>query len=111
MSNQVKTAFCQELAKNEDDINLAYAALLLAEYLSGPMDTSLYLSQLDEMAEYLISVNVAESDNDEIHIKLSDFGIDKVLGRGKVTKKLIIYGECSETARVKVESEGGRIVT
>jgi len=53
MSNQVKAAFRRALAKNDAEINLAYAALLFAEYLSGPVDVSLYLSRLDAMAEML----------------------------------------------------------
>ena len=51
MSSQIKAAFSRELAKNEEQLNLAYAALLLAEYLSNPIDTAYYLSLLDEMAE------------------------------------------------------------
>lgn len=51
MSSQIKAAFNRELAKSEEQLNLAYAALLLAEYLSGPLDTAYYLSLLDEMAD------------------------------------------------------------
>ncbi|MDY6966073.1 MAG: uL15 family ribosomal protein [Halobacteriota archaeon] len=76
-------------------------------------DKTINVAELDEMADYLVGIDLAKADddNDGIHINLSDFNIDKVLGRGKVTKKLIIYGECSETARLKIEDEGGRIVT
>ncbi len=51
MSSQIKAAFSRELAKSEEQLNLAYAALLLAEYLSDPIDTAYYLSLLDDMAE------------------------------------------------------------
>ncbi len=51
MSRQIKAAFSRELTKSEEQLNLAYAALLLAEYLSDPIDTAYYLSLLDEMAE------------------------------------------------------------
>lgn len=36
--------------KKDKDVNLAYAALLIAECLSGPVDNSLYLALLDDIA-------------------------------------------------------------
>ena len=51
MSSQIKATFQRELAKEDDQLYLAYAALLFAEYLSEPIDTTYYLSLLDEMAE------------------------------------------------------------
>lgn len=51
MSDAIKRAFSKELAKDDDDINLAYANLLFSEYLTQPFDSSLYLAHLDEMSE------------------------------------------------------------
>jgi regulator of sirC expression with transglutaminase-like and TPR domain len=50
MSN-VKKNFMREVNKRNDELNLAYAALLMAEYLTTAIDTSLYLALLDEIAE------------------------------------------------------------
>jgi regulator of sirC expression with transglutaminase-like and TPR domain len=67
MRNQVKEAFRRELAKDQAEINLAYAALLFAEYLTGPIDVSLYLSRLDAMAEALQPALLsAETDQDRV---------------------------------------------
>lgn len=51
MSDAIKKAFSRELAKDDHDINLAYANLLFSEYLTQPFDSSLYLAFLDEMSE------------------------------------------------------------
>lgn len=51
MLQKVRTAFAQEVAKGETHINLAYAALLISEYLTGAVDISLYLAMLDEIAD------------------------------------------------------------
>ena len=51
MLQKVRAAFAQEVAKGEARINLAYAALLISEYLTGAADISLYLAMLDEMAD------------------------------------------------------------
>ncbi len=53
MVDQLKESFSRELAKTDDQINLAYAALLFSEYLTGPFDNTLYLTLLDEIAEHL----------------------------------------------------------
>ena len=50
MSN-VKKSFDREVNKRDSDLNLAYAALLLAEHITTPFDATLYLTLLDEMAE------------------------------------------------------------
>jgi regulator of sirC expression with transglutaminase-like and TPR domain len=63
MSPQVKETFAREVAKSDQQLNLAYAALLFAEYLTTPFDVSLYLAQLDEMAESIEEViTTTESD-------------------------------------------------
>ena len=42
-------------------------------------------------------------------INIADIGIDKVLGSGKVTKKLNISAQAfSESAKVKIEKMGGK---
>jgi regulator of sirC expression with transglutaminase-like and TPR domain len=52
MSQTIRDAFAKTITQNHDSqINLAYAALLFAEYLTQPIDSSYYLALLDEMAE------------------------------------------------------------
>lgn len=53
MRGEKRQAFVDELGKNERDLNLAYAALLISEQLTHPFDTSLYLSALDDIAEFI----------------------------------------------------------
>ncbi len=73
MGSHIKEAFARELAKTDNEINLAFAALLFAEYLSEPIDTSHYLSLLDEMAEAIQpQIPAAESDLQTVEI-LNEF--------------------------------------
>lgn len=63
MSRTVKKAFARELARDDDDINLAYAAMLFATHLAEPFDPAIYLRRLDEMTEAVRSpVLTAETD-------------------------------------------------
>jgi regulator of sirC expression with transglutaminase-like and TPR domain len=56
MFQKIKEAFACELAKQETQLDLAQAALLLSEYLTQPFDCSAYLARLDQMAEETRSV-------------------------------------------------------
>jgi regulator of sirC expression with transglutaminase-like and TPR domain len=60
MSSQLKETFERELAKKEEQLNLAYANLLFSEYLTEPFDSATYLSLLDDMADQIWQV-VAET--------------------------------------------------
>jgi regulator of sirC expression with transglutaminase-like and TPR domain len=51
MSSKIKAAFTKEVAKPNAQINLAYAALLISEYLMGATDVTFFLAMLDEMAD------------------------------------------------------------
>lgn len=66
MSPQVKETFAKELAKPDQHLNLAYAALLFAEYLTTPFDVSLYLTRLDEMAESIEGIITTAKNDQEI---------------------------------------------
>jgi large subunit ribosomal protein L15 len=63
------------------------------------------LGELDKIAERL----VAEEDGG-VRVKTKDFGVDKILGEGNVTRRLIVIGNCSKRAKEKIESRGGTIV-
>ncbi|MHC1636161.1 MAG: uL15m family ribosomal protein [Candidatus Methanospirareceae archaeon] len=69
------------------------------------------VGELDEMVEALIVEGKAEEKNGGIYIDASNMGIDKILGRGKVTKRLIVsVAEISETAKEKIEAAGGEVI-
>jgi large subunit ribosomal protein L15 len=69
------------------------------------------LKDLEQMAENLLKINVAEKEDDKIKINLQKIGYDKVLGSGKLTKPLIIEAKYfSKSAIKKIEEIGGKAV-
>ena len=53
----------------------------------------------------------AKKETDSYHLNLNELGYQKLLGTGKVTKKLIITClSCSEKAKDKIEKIGGKII-
>ena len=74
-------------------------------------EKTLNVGELDEMADYLVKSNMAEAKEEGIYINLDALSIDKLLGSGKVTKKLIVQGNCSKNAIEKIVNQGGKIVT
>ena len=72
--------------------------------------TSINIGQLDEQIELLIAGKYAISEGSHIKIELSELGISKVLGKGKVTNSLHIYGNgITPRAQEKIEAAGGKI--
>ncbi len=64
---------------------------------------------IDQIVPSLLAQGIAKNEGDVIVINTADIGIDKVLGSGKVTKKLNIYAQAfSESAKVKIEKMGGK---
>ncbi|MDI6888282.1 MAG: uL15m family ribosomal protein [Methanocellales archaeon] len=64
---------------------------------------------LDQISSDLLFAKKTKSG--AIHIDVDKIGVDKVLGGGKVTKKLIITAsEFSESAKSKIEGAGGKCV-
>jgi len=64
---------------------------------------------IDQIVPSLLAQGIAKTDGDVIVINTADMGIDKVLGSGKVTKKLNISSQAfSEVAKVKIEKMGGK---
>ena len=69
------------------------------------------VGELDELASYLVDEKLAEIKDGVYHINLENLGIEKVLGSGRVTKKLIVTSEIfSQSAREKIESAGGSCI-
>jgi len=64
---------------------------------------------IDQIVPSLLAQGIAKDEGGVIVINTADMGIEKVLGSGKVTKKLNITSQAfSESARVKIEKMGGK---
>nr|QNO56362.1 50S ribosomal protein L15 [Methanosarcinales archaeon ANME-1 ERB7] len=71
---------------------------------------TLNIGILEEMLEELIREGKAEEKADGIYLDVSELGIEKILGKGKVTKKLMLTANAvTETAKGKIESAGGTV--
>jgi large subunit ribosomal protein L15 len=64
---------------------------------------------IDQIIPSLLAQGIAKNEGDAIVINTADIGINKVLGSGKVTKKLNISAQAfSESAKIKIEKMGGK---
>jgi large subunit ribosomal protein L15 len=64
---------------------------------------------IDQILPSLLAQGIAKNEGDVIVINTADMGITKVLGSGKVTKKLNISSQAfSESAKTKIEKMGGK---
>jgi large subunit ribosomal protein L15 len=71
--------------------------------------TAMDVGIIDQIIPSLLAQGIAKNEGDAIVINTADMGINKVLGSGKVTKKLNISAEAfSESARIKIEKMGGK---
>ena len=69
------------------------------------------VGEIDEAIEQLVADGAAEKRGDAFHIDLTNIGIEKVLGSGKVTKPLFITaGEFSSSAKQKIEEFKGKAI-
>ena len=65
------------------------------------------ISTLDELSEK----NSIEKENGKLFIDLSALGYTKLLGSGKLTKKLTVnISSCSKTAAEKIKKAGGEVL-
>nr|MBC8520815.1 uL15 family ribosomal protein [Methanomicrobia archaeon] len=66
--------------------------------------------ELEEMLEELIEEGKAEEKADGIYLDAPLLGIQKILGKGKVTRKLTVRAtKISKVAREKIERAGGEV--
>ena len=64
---------------------------------------------IDQIVPSLLAQGVAKQEGDAILIDVSDIGIEKVLGSGRVSRKLNISAPAfSEQAKAKIEKMGGK---
>lgn len=69
------------------------------------------LKELEQIADKLVEQKLAEVEGDKIKINVLKLGYEKVLGKGKVTKPLIIEAKCfSKQAIKKLEEMGGKAI-
>jgi large subunit ribosomal protein L15 len=70
---------------------------------------ALSIGTIDQMADALLASGNAVQDGDAIVINSSEIGIDKVLGSGRVTRKMNISAKSfSAQAVAKIEAQGGQ---
>jgi large subunit ribosomal protein L15 len=68
------------------------------------------IAEIEERMDELIEKGVAKKDKDTIEVDLKSVGVEKLLGRGNVTRKLrIIVPEASSKAESKIVEAGGSI--
>ena len=72
--------------------------------------TTVNVGELEEMLPELLATGKAEEKDGGVYLDAQQLGIQKVLGKGNVTKKLMLtVDEISKTAREKIEHVGGSI--
>ena len=73
-------------------------------------DTAVNVGDLEEILEELIERGKAEEKGDGIYLDVNELGIQKILGKGEVTKKLMLKAnKISKTAQEKIERVGGSV--
>ena len=69
------------------------------------------LDYLDEKSEDLVNQGLAQRKDNAIEIDVTDLGYNKVLGKGKINRPLIIKSpKFSSSAVQKIEEAGGEII-
>jgi len=72
--------------------------------------TTINVGELDELVATLAPKDLTKEEGKE-RINLSELGYDKLLGRGKISKPMIVAARfVSKLAKRKVEEIGGRVV-
>jgi len=67
---------------------------------------------IDQRIDQLIAQGLATQQGDTVTLDASALGVEKVLGSGKVTRKLNISAKAfSEQAKTKIEGAGGQVLT
>jgi large subunit ribosomal protein L15 len=71
-------------------------------------DTVMNIGELEERLQELLEQGKAEAKGDSIHLDAHALGVEKLLGKGTITKKLMLKAnKVSKTAREKIEQVGG----
>jgi len=71
-------------------------------------DKAMNIGELEELLGELLKQGKAEAKGDSIYLDAQQLGVEKLLGKGTLTKKLILKAnKISKTAREKIEQVGG----
>jgi large subunit ribosomal protein L15 len=71
--------------------------------------TAIDVGALDQIIPSLIAQGIAKQEGDAVVLNVADMGIEKILGSGKVTKKINLSASAfSEIAKAKIEKMGGK---
>jgi len=69
------------------------------------------LEDLEKISEKLLDEKIAEKEGEKIKINVLKLGYEKVLGKGKITKPLVIEAKIfSKKAVEKLEKSGGKAI-
>src|SRR3990167_5893016 len=69
------------------------------------------IGYLDENIGKLVAQNVAKQDKDAYVINIADLGFAKLLGKGKIAKKLIVSADYASAKAVEaVKAAGGQVI-
>ena len=69
------------------------------------------LDYIEQKADELVQNGVADKENGKIIIDVTQLGYNKVLGKGRIKKPIIVKSiKFSQTAREKIEDAGGEAV-
>ena len=73
-------------------------------------NTTINVSELEENIDRFVSMGFAAKEGDIYNINLTDAGIDKLLGNGKIGISVkVVVSQVSAKAREKIEASGGSI--
>lgn len=74
--------------------------------------TIINLNELEEYLDYLLEYDLIKKEGDTYIVNLEELGIDKLLGKGNVTKKMKVYvRSASKKAIDKIKAIGGDVIT
>jgi large subunit ribosomal protein L15 len=64
---------------------------------------------IDQIVPSLLAQGIAKQEGDTVVLNAADLGVEKVLGSGRITKKISISAAAfSEQAKEKIEKIGGK---
>jgi len=74
------------------------------------VEKAINIGELNELISKLEKENKLSVENGKIKINLEEFGYDKILGRGKIDRAIIVeVKKVSKSAKEKIEEKGGEI--
>jgi len=76
-----------------------------------PIKRVINVGELDEQIDELLKAGVATVEGDAVRVDITLLGYNRLGGRGRVTRKLVVVGlEATRAAISKLEEVGGRFI-